>query len=167
MNAGQLYAGEFYAWKRSPPKGRIPLDAMKVRLRHTEQRKRSYDKNRHTVAAVTVVDSGKELDVPAREIIMFWDEYELERDHLLAERLEAEKKSRRVSLRKSVLEGMINWKLHERQMPIVIHLDYTQRTAYIDSVSALIDWLQISEEEIATAIDRQMEEIYGEKEETP
>lgn len=161
MNASQLLAGDLYAWKRKPPKGRIPTDAKKVRLRHTEQRKASYMQNRHTVAAITVVETGEEFTVPAREIIAFWDEYEGERDAVLEERRQIEMKQRRIQLRRTVMEAMINYRLNERQLPFVVSLPY-ESTAQIPT-SALMSYLDISEEQVTEAIERAMEKEYGEE----
>lgn len=160
MNANQLFTGEHYAWRANPPKGRIPIDAKKVRLRHTEQRKRSTMQNRHTVAAITVVETGQEYDVPAREIIMFWDEYEHERDHLLEERRKNEMANKRITLRRTVIESIITYRLSERQIPLspVIH----GNTAYIDT-EQLTRWLDVTEEDIQNAVDRAMVAEYGEK----
>jgi hypothetical protein len=163
MKASELFTSEHYAWKSNPPKGRIPIDAKKVRLRHTEQRKRDYMQNKSTFAAITEVETGRERTVPARELIMFWDEYEGERDHLLAERREHEMRIRRDQLRRTVVESMMNYRLHEKGIPITISY-YSGGTATIASATALKDWLGISEEEITEAIDNQMDVEYGEEE---
>lgn len=163
MKASELFTGEHYAWRSNPPKGRIPIDAKKIRLRHTEQRKKDYMQNKSTFAAITEVDTGRERTVPARELIMFWDEYEGERDHLLAERRELEMNQRRHQLRRTVVESMLNYRLHEKGIPFAITYS-GGNYANIADVDALKDWLQIKEEEINEAIDRQMEVEYAEKE---
>lgn len=162
MNAAQLYAGEYYAYHSSPPKGRIPIDAKKVRLRYMEQRKGSFDANRKTYAAITVVDTGKEMLVRARELIMFWDEYQIEQEHMLAEQREREKAFRRRNLRRTVLSTTLNYRLTERGIPVIIEVNYDERTAHVP-VRSLLDWLGIEEEEIQAAIDRVMVEEYGEE----
>jgi len=161
MNAGQLFTNELYAWKQNRSKGQMPLDALKVRLRHTEQRKRDYMQNRSTYAAITVVDTGREYTVPAREIVDFWDAYEGERDVLLEERRQAEMKRRRETLRKEVLEGMVNYRLQEREIPLVPKLNFWGSTAEIPT-DQFVRWLEITEADIQRAIDEAMVREYGE-----
>lgn len=156
MNASQLYSGEYYAYHPYPPRGRIPVDAIKVMLRHTEQRKRSYDKNRHTVAAITLVESGREISVPARQLIMFWDDYEAEQQHMLEEKAERERLQMRRNLRREILQSIINTHLAERNIPLTVTLDWREVTAYVN-VSGLLEWLGITEAVINEAIDYEME----------
>lgn len=159
MNAAQLFAGEFYAWKRNPPKGRIPLDAVKVLLRHTEQRKKSYMQNRHTIAAITVVETGQEYSVPAREIISFWDDYEGERDVLMAERRKVEMRMRRQALQHQITESMMNHRFRERELPFVARVVGSDVILKLEPV---LDYLDITEDQRNEAIDRVMEKEYGE-----
>jgi len=90
--------GEYYAYYPDPPKGRVPIGAKKVRLRYTEQRKRSTMENRQTWAAITVVDTSQEKLVRARELIDFWDSYSHEEALLLKEKKDREKDIRRQQL---------------------------------------------------------------------
>ena len=162
MKASELFTNEHYAWKRNPPKGRIPIDAKKVRLRHTEQRKRDYMQNKSTFAAITDVETGREYTVPARELIMFWDEYEGERDHLLEEQREREMNQRRHQLRRTVVEAMLNYRLYEKGIPITV--TYSGGSyANISNVDGLKEWLGISEAQITEAIEKQMEVEYAEE----
>lgn len=163
MNAAQLYPGEYYAYHPQPPRGRIPIDAVKVRLRYIEQRKRSYDNNRHTMAAITFVHNEREKMVPARHIIMFWDDYKVEQDHMLQERAQREKEQRRRNLRHTVMETVINYRLTERGYPLTVSVNWGDQTATITTVS-LMDWLGIEEKEIEEAINKVMEKEYGEEE---
>jgi hypothetical protein len=151
LNAAQLHTGELYAWKKNPPKGRIPIDATKVRLRHIEQRKRSYMQNRQTYAAITVVETGNEYDVPAREIIMFWDEYEGEQYELLKAQREQKIRNRRATLRNTVTESMITYRLNERQIPVVPSSTYGGSVSF--SLQSFLTWLGISDADIQRAID--------------
>lgn len=156
MNAGQLYPGEYYAYHPYPPKGRIPIDAIKVRLRHVEQRKNVYDKNRHTLAAITFVETGKESMVRARELIMFWDEYEVEQAHMLEERAQRERARRKRELRGQVIAALINYRLNEKGVPLTIVVDWSESTAQVN-VQSLFDWLEISESNISEAVERIIE----------
>lgn len=163
MNASQLYVGEEYAYHPRPPKGRIPIDAVKVTLSSAEQRKRPFDTNRHTVATVVFADSGAERTVRARDLIMFWDEYESEQRHMLQERAEREKARRRRELKKTIIEQILSFKLAERGIPLTFTVSWDETTAYT-TVPQLRSWLEITEEQIEAAIDKVMEKEYGEEE---
>jgi len=166
MNAGSLHTGEFYAWKRNPPKGRIPIDATKVQLRHIMQRKQTYMQNRQTFAAVTVVDSGREIDVPAREIIMFWDEYEGEQAEMLREKREREIAGRRHSARREVTETLINDRLSRRDIPV--RASSTYGSSMMFPTEGLKDWLSITEADVQRAVDKLIEKEFpnGEEEDS-
>jgi hypothetical protein len=160
LRASLLYSGEYYAWHPDPPKGKIPLGAKKVRLRHTEQRKASYASNRSTFAAITIVDTGQEKTVRARELIDFWEAYKDEEAHLLKERREKEKEMRRIQLRKDITLSMVNAQLQMREIPLVFSSNYVT-TLYLDTNLAL-RWLDITEEEISEAIERAIEREFDE-----
>jgi hypothetical protein len=176
INSAQLYKDELYAYIDSPPKGRTPLGAAKVRLRGTEARKSSWDTNRRTYALVTVVEAGnneggiygkhtyckpeQELTVPARHIIAFWDEYEAETALLRQEAKERSDRKRRGELRQQVLASAVGWKLqHEKGMPLVPILDFHyDGTGFVKfSLEEFLPWLGLSAEEIDDKVDELME----------
>jgi hypothetical protein len=180
MQASQLYKDELYAYYDSPPKGRTPLGAAKVRVRGTESRKSSWETNRRTYALVTVVrpgnrdldttmwggydhlyvKEGQELSVPARHIIAFWDDYESETSLLQQEAQERKDRRRRQALREQVLGTAINWKLqHEQGIRIapVIKL-YEDDSGSVDfPLGEVLEWLGISMQEINDKVDELME----------
>ena len=160
MKASLLYAGEYYAWHPDPPKGKIPIGAKRVRLRHTEQRKPSYANNRSTFAAITIVDTGQEKMVRARELIDFWDAYKDEEAHLLAERREREKELRRRQLHDEITVSLANNELQLRNIPVVVTSYY--HDSFVVSRESVFRWLGISEDQVTEAIDRVIEREFDE-----
>jgi len=152
--------GEYYAYYPDPPKGRVPIGAKKVRLRYTEQRKRSTMENRQTWAAITVVDTSQEKLVRARELIDFWDSYSHEEALLLKEKKDREKDIRRQQLRSEVTLSILNHRAQEMDVPLIFTSTYRD-TLSVSAVS-VFEWLGITEEEITTTIDEAIQAEFDE-----
>jgi hypothetical protein len=160
LKASLLYVGEYYAYYKDPPKGRVPIGAKKVRLRYTEQRKRSNMDNRQTFAAVTVADSGQEILVRARDLVDFWDAYKNEEAILLKEKLEREKVAYRYQVKTMALTSVLTHRLRERNVPLVIVDGYSNYVKV--TIDSLFKWLDISEDEVEAAIEKAVAEKFDE-----
>jgi hypothetical protein len=168
MQAGLIHAGEYYAYFNSPPKGVIPLGAKKCRVRDVKKVKGLWDTNAKTVVDIVIVDTGRELQVRARDIISYWDEYEREsafllrekeeRDAAHRERVEKMEKQRR---RDNVRTGVVQTILEDRFMDKGI-LATGQVTVGYSSISFplrfWIEYFAITDDEIEESIDRIMDE---------
>jgi hypothetical protein len=109
MNAGSLWAGTEYAWAEYRPRGSFSMAAVKVKLIKVQKVRRGYNSNMSTVAEVEVLEGryqGRTLQVKARDIVNFWNEYEDERDHRRneAQKREAERRERVEAMYKSQRE---------------------------------------------------------------
>ena len=162
MNANEIYVGEFYAWYPNRPKGQIPVGAAKVVVTRVRKVKQLYDKNRKTEVTIKVVEQGKggsllyygvdrETTVSSRELIDYWAFYKDEEDALLREQERKTYDIRKNKARRKVLHDLLDARLAEKGIPSgSISLHYSS-SASID-VDVLINWLKISEQEIADAV---------------
>ncbi len=152
MKASQLYVGEFYAWHAFPPKGGFTTKAQKVQLRGIERKKLSYHQNARTVARITVVETGKDRAVRAREIIDFWDNYERELGLVRNEEAEAKALVHRQNLKIGVIEELVRTAMKEKTGMEVGRFNYNN-SSFTISAKVLMDWLGISDSDIERAID--------------
>lgn len=101
MNAGSLWAGTEYAWAEYRPRGQFPSVAEKVKVIKVTKAKNYGNQNASTFVEVEVLTgrlSGKFVQVKARDIVNFWNEYVDERDHREAVRLkEREERTARIA----------------------------------------------------------------------
>lgn len=157
MQASLIHPQEYYAWHRNPPKGAIPLGALKVRVRDVIKTKGMFETNARTMVNIIVVDTGQEKQVRAREIIDFWDSYEREAAYLIREQSERERKHRRERKRPQILRARIEHELAEKGL-----LTTGQTTIYGSNIQlplpAIMEWLGINWDEIEVALDKLMED---------
>lgn len=158
MNAGQLYVGEYYAYYEMRPRGiRTPIGAKKVRVTNIETRKDRFATNAKTFVHVVDIDSGREKVVRARDIIDFWDSYEAEASLVLQEREERQRSETLRQLKKAITESAISFRANERGLLVAgntnVDIVYGSVSFPLDAV---LSWLEISEDEITTAVNRNL-----------
>jgi hypothetical protein len=159
MKASQLYVGEYYAWTPYPPKGKLAKDAVKVRLRGTLTRKGRFDTNAKTFALITVVDTGREKEVRARELVDFWDNYESEIELIRREAREREAEVHRNRVHDVMVATLLTRELRDATgMDLVGQLEYARYNRRVTiPVEPLLKWLDISESDIENAVDKYIE----------
>lgn len=162
MNANEIYVGEFYAWHPYRRKGQIPVGAAKVIVTRVRKVKQLYDKNRKTEVTVKVVEMGtgsslhyyeigRETTVSSRELIDYWAFYKDEEAALLREQERKTYDIRKNKARRKVLHDLLDARLAEKGLPSgSIEMNYT--TSISIPSDTLINWLNISEQEIADAV---------------
>lgn len=159
MNSNQIYDGEIYAWYPQRPKGTFPVGAAKVRVNRVRKSKYTYQKNARTDVEITIISpgsgglssyyvEGRQLTVPARELVDFWDSYHDEESVILKDREKQQYELRKAEVEKAVVENLIQLKLTEKGFP---HAAVRASMVY-DSVTiplaSVLTWLQIPKEEI-------------------
>lgn len=156
MKASQLYVGEYYAWSQYPSKGKFTTGGVRVRLRGTETRKGYTDINAKTYALITVVDSGRESAVPARQILDFWDNYKREIDLIEREAVEREAAIERAQIKAAMVSTMISVKIREQTgMDLIGVLEYSSYNKRISiPTENIFKWLGISDNDIEDAVDK-------------
>lgn len=154
MKASSLWVGEFYAWSTSPAKGKFTLGGRKVVLRGTKTRKDRFSTNAKTFAQITVVETGRELEVPARQILAFWDEYERELDARQREKKEAEQKLNRERVKNAMISVILSERLKEvTGMELLGRIKYSPYANTVTlPVDSLLKWLEVSDEDIEKAV---------------
>lgn len=157
IKASQLYVGEYYAHVTSPPKGRLATNGKKVRLRGTETRKSSRSTNARTFALITVVDTGQEKTVRARELVDFWNNYEGEIEAIKREQAERAAQQYRTQVRSSMVEVLIAQ--HFKQITgidVIGRLSVGFKEIRLP-IPVIFEWLDITEEEIEKKVDNYLE----------
>lgn len=84
MNASELWSGQEYAWAEYRPRGRFPMNAIKVKVSKVYKQRQAHNNNASTYADVEVLEGrreGQKIQVRARDIVDFWDEYSQEKEH--------------------------------------------------------------------------------------
>jgi len=158
MIATLLYTDEYYAWSPFPKKGKFTYGAVKVRLRSSETRKSRYDTNAKTYAHITVMETGVERMVRARELVAFWDEYQHEAEFLKREAEERTNEVEKLRMREMVMSSLIGARLQEKTgMQVDGNIQYHRHAETVTlPLSEVIHWLEITPEEVDSIVNRAM-----------
>lgn len=106
MNSAAIEVGEYYAYAYYKFRGIYPVDALKVEvLRVYKKKEYSFDQRRKTYVDIKFADGRVVKHVPARKhIVDRWEDYEGERDHHIAERVEHRKEQQKEEMLRQLIE---------------------------------------------------------------
>ena len=153
MKALDLWAGTEYAWCDDRPKGvETPRGCVRVKVIKVFQKKDYYSERARTLVAVEVIEDrnkyprfapGKHLEVRARDIVDFWDEYEERLEVLTAEERRVEQERVAERDKQEALASAIADALAMRGLPRdKVFVDYSFVRI---PVGVVRDWLGLEE----------------------
>ena len=161
MNAQNIFRGEHYAWRNQRGKGVFHTDAVKVRVLGLVQTRHHGNEKRSTYVKIFVIDSEQTLEVPAREIIDYWDSYVDEREHVNKEKQLRDAKVTKDRLTREIREQMLRTAFHAKGIHPSLTLEgigHYSVTFKMNKEDAL-EWLGVTEQAVSTAVSIRMEEL--------
>lgn len=161
MNAQSLFVGEHYAWRDDRRKGVFHTDAVKVRVMGVSQKRKAGNLKFSTSVKVFVIETERMLEVPAREIIDYWDSYVDEREHVRREKelrdAAVTKRRLKEEIKLQMAQSALRMKGVHPDMVLVsigaFHIDFKMNK------ETALDWLGITEQAVDDAVSRRMDEL--------